>query len=174
MTSREIGWLRTANAGDFAMKRSFYHLKASLLAEHGESSGFDLQTVDHACWSCGGTGWWKRGVECLSCDNSGIHHTTRHWLRRWHLGDHLFHTPSDTGDNPVREIDGLIVHPNPPTAAVAERCYARLLLRHRPLCWWREFGEPWFREGINAHAMHAQRLARLVNERELFPVFTTA
>lgn len=88
-----LGWLmRIANRHPLHL---WYENKSRMIAVYGEPDGFDLQTVDAACWECGGGGvrdfYGEGDCDCPACDGTGIHHRTRTVLHRFIVGGNVFH-----------------------------------------------------------------------------------
>lgn len=146
--ARHVYWLTLANAGDYAVKHdAFYPFKTRFLHAHALADGYDLQIIVKKCW-CGDGTW--RGYEgtlsehrwepCWRCNGTRIYERKKIYLRRWLLGNELFHEPigSHLSFTPeIREtIHGLIKHQKTVPDSHAERAFRRLLLRYEPLTLW--------------------------------------
>lgn len=127
-TKHVPGWLagcfHKANAGNYAYKQLFYtDVKHRVLREYGEFAGHDKQVIERKCWSCHGTGvykkYWYEGLyrillsseKCWNC-NDGIYSCVTYYLERWVLNGKLYHIPvMDSGVFPyVNELKGVIKH----------------------------------------------------------------
>lgn len=91
--------LHVANSEPFLADR-FYKLKSQICKTYGTHDDFDVQRITHKCWgdrdeSC--------GHKCKRCGGTGVHAIRYFELRRWKIGDYLFH-------DPVRRIQGTEAH----------------------------------------------------------------
>lgn len=136
LTSKDLAWFKLANSN---APCGFYPFKRRFLERFAVQDGWDLQTIEKECWNCDGSGEYRKGEPCRSCNATGIHHTNEHWLQRWVLASQVYHVPEFCspphylrGDSPKREFTGRIQH-NPVCLRVAERAFLRLLLRHEPM-----------------------------------------
>lgn len=173
LTAKDIYWFRMANAGSYSDKRRFYDFKARFLKRFATPDGFDLQHVDHHCWTCDGTGLYADETECRSCQGTGIHHTNDHWLERWKLGNDIFHVPYFCSpplhlQQPVREYEGLIKHKDVDDKA-AYRCFLRLLVRHEPATFYHHVIGLWRDGFLRFRAKLVWKLIRIRNKLDLFP-----
>ena len=116
-----------ANTGKYPEKQLFYeHVKKPILSTHGVSDGYDLQIIKKKCWSCDGTGVYKKyhyeygerfllkKEECWHCVN-GIYETKYIWLKRSIINGNVYHTPvilpfMSAKPEPKNRINGLIEH----------------------------------------------------------------
>lgn len=172
LTHKDLLWFRLANSN---APSGFYEFKKRFLTRFATFDGFDLQTIEKECWTCGGSGEFLRGEICHSCGGHGIHHTNEHWLERWNLCGAVYHVPYFCapphwlrGDSPKNEFRGRIQH-DPVDAAVARRCYFRLLLRHEPVNFYRAIVELIRWRGQAIKTKWYFRLIRIRNRMDLFP-----
>jgi len=115
-----------ANSGVYEEKQLFYqHVKNIILEKHADFIGYDLQIIEHKCWSCGGTGVWKKywyegnaryllkEEKCWNCKN-GIYQIKKISLKRYILNGSVYHIPCDESmidKEPVQNIiQGIVKH----------------------------------------------------------------
>lgn len=101
-----------ANAGNYSLKQMFYsEVKPVVLRVFGVHAGYDLQTIEYKCWTCGGTGKYYNGNTCYHCSN-GIYSTRQFSLERFILNGRLYHIPCKevVVEPVVNTIKGVITH----------------------------------------------------------------
>lgn len=183
LTAKDLKWFQLANA---CPAPGFYAFKKRFLQRFAVPDGFDLQRVPKMCRVCDGSGYYLLDVECRSCGGDGIHHVNEHWLQRWDLAGTVYHVPLDHADvyhlhgfrypEPRREIEGLIAKGTsgtgnlrvPVSAAVGQRAYWRLLVRHEPMAFYRSVMELMQWRGKSFRTKWYFRLIRLRNKLDLF------
>ena len=117
-------YFELANAGNYRYKQDFYdHIKPVILKNFATPAGVDLQIIEKECWSCNGTGVYKKyqyeygqryllsEQACFKCDK-GIFDIKQVYLSRWILNGKVYHMPADKPlYTPVtNEIKGIIKH----------------------------------------------------------------
>jgi len=119
-------YFHTANAGTYKGKNLFYSLiKGRVLDKHAQKAGFDLQIIEHKCWSCSGTGVYKHyyyefgqrylssSKPCYNCKD-GIYRTVKIVLQRYILNGVVYHVPRPDilteSIIPVSIVTGIIEH----------------------------------------------------------------
>lgn len=147
LPAKHLAWFQLANAGDYPEKKEwFYPLKAHILQRHALPDGYDLQIIRQPCWC--GDGIWRgadytlpehRHELCHRCGGTGLYRLKHIVLRRWLLGVHTYHQPTDFRhhtEEPELNRDyiviyhGLIKHETTP-ARTARRAMLHLLLRYQ-------------------------------------------
>lgn len=81
------------------LRMEFYCIKSTLCHCLGTEDGYDVQRIDHECWTCGGDGIFHAfdavvADECWKCCGTGVYSSLFVELKRWTLGRHLFHEPT--------------------------------------------------------------------------------
>lgn len=164
--ARELEWFRTANSNP---PPGFYPFKERFLKRFATPDGYDLQSIDHPCWSCDGM-----RPHCQRCGGDGVFRTSEHWLERWRIGGQIYHRPVEryeialTNPVPVSEIQGKVKH-EPVTEKQARRAYHRLVLRFEPVNFF-TYVCNWISHGLRPHrATLYFRLMKLRDRLDLFP-----
>ncbi|MGE5052049.1 MAG: hypothetical protein ACM3KI_11145 [Bacillota bacterium] len=113
-----------ANCGNYVGKQYFYEkIKPFVLNSFGEFVGYDLQIIKQQCYSCDGTGVYKKyhyeygqrflvkKEACIRC-NGGIYMTKRFSLARYVLNGKIYHIPHffESNRNHINTIEGVINH----------------------------------------------------------------
>jgi hypothetical protein len=137
-----------ANSGDHKYKKLYwYPLKSALCRQFGTTDGYDFQHITRKCY-CGdgifrgpdGTAPNRYWEPCNRCNGTGTYSKKIIVLRRWLIGNHLFHEPTQLSWMSFRcqmreRIDGYINHDPKPDPATSNRALMRLLLRYQPATW---------------------------------------
>ena len=175
LTAKDLQWFHMANAAAPApslWSGEFYQFKDRFLRRFAKPAGWDQQTIEKECWTCGGSGMFTPHEKCRSCDGSGIYRSATIWLSRWDLEGHIYHKPNDPPPflvDPVHEIEGRIKHPEVP-ASVGYRSFLRLLIRHEPVTFYHHaIGRVQRRIGFHWRTVWLWRLIRIRNKLDLFP-----
>jgi len=157
-----VSLLQKANAGTYAEKQDwFYPFKAALLKKHAAEDGYDLQIIKKTCWTCHGSGkanvcnscsynggcdncWHPssiigKEVSCPKCNGTGIYSRKEYWLKRYKIGNAIFHVPMSNEKaiaNPElpNTFVGKIEHA-PINQYEAKDCMLKLLFRFDTKLW---------------------------------------
>ncbi|HAI11088.1 MAG TPA: hypothetical protein DCM28_05245 [Phycisphaerales bacterium] len=93
-------WQANCRAGYWTddVKSSFYFMKSEILQRFGTTyaAWFDVQQIDHSCWSCHGTGQFNRRPfpePCYKCNGTGVYRRIYIKLQRYQFADRTFYIP---------------------------------------------------------------------------------
>lgn len=175
LSAKEHHWFRSANSNP---PSGFYAFKDRFLKRFATPEGFDLQNIQLMCHGCDGSGWYLSDVRCNRCSGTGIYDMRQHWLRRYRLGDAIYHKPMDNADVyhlgnayaypiPHSIIEGRISH-GEVSNAVARRAYYRLLLRHEPASFYWVIMDALKSKARWVRHRLVYRLIRVRNQMDLF------
>lgn len=119
-----VVWLRVCDAvaRTWEFRDEYYKVKQSILFSYAADAGYDLQTINKRCHTCGGTGIYNKatGESCWVCLN-GVYQSVNVLLQRWVLNGELFYIPQAYTSlvKPINKIEGYVNIPAPNVNCIA-------------------------------------------------------